>query len=236
MALDEALMAGVRASGRPVLRLYRWSPSCLSLGANQPARGLYDPAALERLGCDVVRRPTGGRAVLHARELTYAAILPDRLLGSARQAYARIHGALTAGLRRLGVPAELRAAAGRAPRPSAAPCFADPVAGEIVVRGAKLLGSAQLRRGQVLLQHGSLLLDDDQVRFAELGSTAPPTATLHALLGRPVAWEELTAALCAGWEGELGAPCRAETLTGVEAAAAEGLLARYRDPCWTWRA
>jgi lipoate-protein ligase A len=104
------------------------------------------------------------------------------------------------------------------------------------VGGAKLLGSAQLRRGQVLLQHGSLLLDDDQARFSELGSDAPPTATLHGLLRRPVDWDELTSALRGGWEAEFGGECRAERITAAETSAAEGLLSRYRDPCWTWRA
>jgi lipoyl(octanoyl) transferase len=237
MALDEALMEGVRAGGPPVLRLYRWRPSCLSLGVNQPALGLYDSDALARLGCDVVRRLTGGRAVLHARELTYAAILPDRLLGSPRDAYTRIHRALAAGLRRLGVEAELRGPLERrAPRPSADPCFADPVEGEVVVRGAKLLGSAQARRGRVLLQHGSLLLDDDQARFAELGIAAPATSTLHGALGRVPAWGELTEALRAAWEGELGARCLDTALSAGETAATERLVSRYRSATWTWRA
>jgi lipoyl(octanoyl) transferase len=237
MALDEALMEGVRGGGPPVLRLYRWRPACLSLGANQPARGLYDAAALSRLGCDVVRRPTGGRAVLHDRELTYAAILPDRLLGSPRAAYQSIHRALAAGLGRLGVRAELRPPPGaRAPRPSSDPCFAEAVEGELVVGGAKLLGSAQARRGRVLLQHGSLLLEDDQTRFAELGMTAPATATLHGALGRSVPWEELVAALRGGWEAEHGAPCRPDAPDEGETAASERLHSRFADEGWTWRA
>src|SRR4028119_1470164 len=80
MAVDEALAESVRQGGLPVLRLYRWSPRCLSLGRNQPARGRYDTAALAARGIDVVRRPTGGRAVLHDRELAYCAAVPQALL------------------------------------------------------------------------------------------------------------------------------------------------------------
>src|SRR4028119_220945 len=90
MAVDEALAESVRQGGLPVLRLYRWSPRCLSLGRNQPARGRYDTAALAARGIDVVRRPTGGRAVLHDRELTYCAALPAALLGGPRPAVPRL--------------------------------------------------------------------------------------------------------------------------------------------------
>src|SRR3954451_18997918 len=88
MAVDEALAASVADGGVPVLRFYRWEPACLSLGRNQPARGRYDLAALAAAGVDVVRRPTGGRAVLHRRELTYSAAAPVALLGPPRHAYA----------------------------------------------------------------------------------------------------------------------------------------------------
>ncbi len=105
MAADEALAASVAGGGPPVLRVYRWSPACLSLGRNQPARGRYDVRALAERGIDVVRRPTGGRAVLHHRELTYAVAAPEALLGGPRRAYAAINAALVAGLRTLGVDA-----------------------------------------------------------------------------------------------------------------------------------
>src|SRR5215213_2662474 len=90
MAVDEALAESVRRGGAPVLRVYRWSPPCLSLGRNQPARGRYRLDALAARGIDVVRRPTGGRAVLHDRELTYAAALPEALFGGPRPAYAAV--------------------------------------------------------------------------------------------------------------------------------------------------
>ncbi|MFO7260361.1 MAG: biotin/lipoate A/B protein ligase family protein [bacterium] len=112
MAIDQALLESVQAGGRPALRFYRWRPACLSFGRNQPARGLCDPARAAARGVDIVRRPTGGLAVLHDRELTYAAVLPVGLLGSPRETYRALNRALVEGLRRLGLPAELAPAGG----------------------------------------------------------------------------------------------------------------------------
>jgi lipoate-protein ligase A len=239
MAVDEALAASVAAGGDPVLRFYRWEPACLSLGRNQPARGRYDLAALAAAGIDVVRRPTGGRAVLHRRELTYAVAAPEAMFGGPRQAYAAINRALVAGLRRLGADVALQPAGGRPPPPSLAPCFAQPVEGEVVAGGRKLVGSAQRRLGSTLLQHGSLPLHDDQSAVAafvaggERAAEAPP-ATLAEALGREPGWEELTAALAAGWEAALGAVLAPSALSGREMASAREAAARYAGPAWTW--
>jgi len=241
MAVDEALAASVAAGGAPVLRFYRWEPACLSLGRNQPARGRYDLGALAAAGIDVVRRPTGGRAVLHRRELTYSVAAPLALLGPQRAAYAAVNRALVAGLRRLGAAASLQPDTGvRAPHPSLAPCFAEPVEGEVVAAGRKLVGSAQRLLGGVLLQHGSLPLHDDQSAVAALllepdpsAAEAPP-ATLAGVLGREPAWAELTAALAAGWEESLGVALTADVLTEAEEAEARGAAGRYAGPAWTW--
>ena len=241
MAVDEALAASVAGGGAPVLRFYRWEPACLSLGRNQPARGRYDLAALAAAGIDVVRRPTGGRAVLHRRELTYSVAAPVALLGPQRHAYAAINRALVAGLRRLGAAASLHPATdARAPLPSLAPCFAEPVEGEVVAAGRKLVGSAQRLLGSVILQHGSLPLHDDQSAVAALlvqadpSAVEAPPATLAEVLGREPAWEELTAALAAGWEESLGAVLAPDALTEGEAAAAREGAERYAGPAWTW--
>ncbi|MBI4545791.1 MAG: hypothetical protein HY703_11390, partial [Gemmatimonadetes bacterium] len=105
MALDQALLESVQAGGRPVLRFYRWSPPCLSLGRNQPWGPWAAPPPAE-YGVAVVRRPTGGGAVYHDRELTYAVAIPIGMLGGPRATYFAIHGGLGAGLRQLGVPVE----------------------------------------------------------------------------------------------------------------------------------
>lgn len=240
MAVDEALADGVRAGGAPVLRFYRWDPPCLSLGRNQPSDG-YNRGEIARRGMDVVRRPTGGRAVLHHRELTYSVIVRDDVLGSPRQAYAAINRALVAGLRRLGIAAFLQpAGAARAPVPSLAPCFEQPVEGEVTAAGRKLVGSAQRRDRGVILQHGSLPIDDDQslvpgLMKADVPVDPPsPPATLTALLGAAPAWDALAGALAAGWEEAVGVRLERTGLTEGERRGAEAHRGRYDDPAWTW--
>jgi lipoate-protein ligase A len=156
MALDHSLLCDAQG-GVAFLRLYRWSPPCLSFGRNEPALTRYDSDAIARLGLDTVRRPTGGRAVWHETE---AVAGPADLFGSLREAYIRVHAVLAAALRRLGVDAELaRRPRSGAAGPGSGPCFASPVGGEIVVAGRKLVGSAQVREGGAFLQHGSILLE-----------------------------------------------------------------------------
>ena len=128
MALDAALMERARLTEERVFRVYTWRRPTLSLGRNQTARGLYDPDTARARGVDVVRRPTGGRAVLHHREVTYSVTGPAASESdgeSLRDAYASINRLLLDGLRRLGVRAELARPAVRAPLPSGAPCFGD---------------------------------------------------------------------------------------------------------------
>jgi lipoyl(octanoyl) transferase len=174
MAVDHALLESVQQGGRPVLRLYRWDPPCLSFGRNQRACGIYDEARIRAAGVDVVRRPTGGLAVLHDRELTYCVLAPADALGGPRRAYHLINSALVAGLASLGVPAAV-AGAGSGPDPigdAAMPCFQAPAAGEVVAGGRKLVGSAQRCEGRTLLQHGSILLDGSQAAVLDMLSDA----------------------------------------------------------------
>jgi lipoate-protein ligase A len=234
MALDEALMARAALAEEAVLRVYGWSRPTLSLGRNQMARGRYDLAAARAQGVEVVRRPTGGRAVLHHREVTYSVTAPVALLGSPRESYTTINRLLIHGLLQLGVDAREAAPTGASPKPGIAPCFMVPVKGEIVAGGRKLVGSAQVRENGTLLQHGSILVDDDQALASTLlvvPAQAPPSpATLHSLLGRAPSLDEVASALSAAIPG-------AESLE-IDAALAHAARAaseRYRDPEWTWR-
>jgi lipoate-protein ligase A len=187
MAMDEALLEEVACQGGAYLRFYRWDPPTLSLGRNQP-NAFYD--------VPIVRRPTGGQAVWHEHELTYAVVAPIALFGSLRKAYCEIHTRLARALRALGVEAVL-APAHPPIRPSAHPasCFATSVGGEILVNERKLVGSAQVRKHDAFLQHGSILLDGSQAVIAN--GTADTTLT--AALGRPVAFEEVAAVIVANW-------------------------------------
>jgi lipoate-protein ligase A len=199
MARDEAI-AAVHASGvtPPTLRLYRWRPACLSLGRFQRAAAI-DRAACERAGIEVVRRPSGGRALLHDDELTYAVIArADHPLiagGSVVDSYRRISEALLVGLRRLGAQAELTPARrGDNRRPTtddrrvnpeaggrrsvvggqwSAACFDAPSSYELTVGERKLVGSAQTRRDGVLLQHGAIPLTPHASRLALLLADPP---------------------------------------------------------------
>jgi lipoate-protein ligase A len=173
MAVDEAL-ARCRAPGEATLRIYRWARPTLSFGRNQPARGRYDEAVAPLIGAEVVRRPTGGREVLHDRELTYAVILPLRRLGGLREAYSEVNAGLVDALRSLGIPAEAAPPRGRPPGPEAGACFAVAAPGEVTVAGRKLVGSAQARVEGSLLQHGSLLLGPPSLSLEAF--RAPPTA------------------------------------------------------------
>jgi lipoate-protein ligase A len=193
MARDQALLEEVARCGGAYLRFYRWDPPTLSVGRNQP---------ITFTGVALVRRPTGGQAVWHDKEVTYAVVAPVERFGSLRRAYCEIHSRLAKALRSLGADVELATA--RPPiRPSARPasCFAMPAGGEILVHGKKLVGSAQVRRGNAFLQHGSILLDGSQAPVTGSGEAGGAT-TLAAVLGRPVTFAEVTAAIIENWDQE----------------------------------
>ena len=255
MALDEALMAHARRTATVIVRVYGWARPTLSLGRHQTAVGLYDPARLAARGVDVVRRPTGGRAVLHWREVTYAVTAPLGALAPEgaplRASYARVNRLLLDALVRLGVGARLAEPTGRSPLPDGAPCFEAPSGGELVVADAdaetrprdlvarKLVGSAQWQEDGALLQHGSLLVDDDQSWIGELAARplppVPPPATLRAVLGRAPSLDEVGAAVFAAvraLEDPHAAPLASDPTLDTEVLERR---ARYRDDAWTWR-
>jgi lipoate-protein ligase A len=185
MAADVALLDEAVRLGTASLRLYCWNPPTLSIGRNQ--QGDFH-------GVPTVRRPTGGQAVWHEHEATYAVAAPIALFGSLRKAYCEIHSRLATALRSLGVDAVIasdRPAVGPSGRPAA--CFAAAVGGEILHRGGKLVGSAQVRRGEAFLQHGSILLAGAQTSSFNGGTT------LAAVLGRGVTFGEVVDAIIRTW-------------------------------------
>ncbi|HRE99429.1 MAG TPA: hypothetical protein PLI18_02855 [Pirellulaceae bacterium] len=163
MAVDEALLEGVGDGGRPCLRFYRWREPTLSLGYFQPLadRRLHDASG----SIPVVRRVTGGGAIVHDRELTYSLVLPirDRWAAAHRELYDRIHGAIVGWLRQLGLSsARLHPGLPQDDEPFL--CFQRRSDGDVEGDGYKVLGSAQRRTRTAMLQHGSLLLG--RSRFA----------------------------------------------------------------------
>ena len=239
MAIDEALLWRARQSGETLFRVYSWTRPTISLGRNQPARGSYDLDLAAGRGIDFVRRPTGGRAILHHREITYSIAAPIAAFGSLPESYRAINRLLLEALRTLGVCAEEATSSSRAPVPSLAPCFDAPVAGELVAEGRKLVGSAQVRDGGAFLQHGSVLVDDDQHVLSELLVAAEPVsppATLRALTGRAVTVGEFASALAAAIGGVGGwAPRTLEADDALLDDVRTLVRTRYADAGWTWR-
>lgn len=243
MACDVALMARARGTGESVFRVYAWSNPTLSFGRHEAARARYDASAIAAGGVDVVRRPTGGRALLHHREVTYSVTARIDQAESLPASMRRINQLLLRTLHRLGVPAA-EAEEPRSMRPEGAACFALPAPGELTLGGRKLVGSAQLRHDGALLQHGSILLDDDQPRIAGFAvgpyTSAAPAATLRSALGPGVSYESVRDALIdvvaaevsARDAADLALPENDPALSG-EAMAAP--LAQFRDAGWTWR-
>lgn len=238
MARDHALALRL-GEGEGVLRFYGWTRPTVSFGRNEPARGVYDREQGAARGLAFVRRPTGGRAVLHHREVTYAVVVPDRALGGPRDAYAAINRGLVRGLAELGVEARV-AGEGPVPGVDAGPCFRAPAPGEITAGGRKLVGSAQVRLAGVLLQHGSVILAGGQGLLGtlrgEADDPADAPAAVATLVGRDLAATEVAAALARGcrlaWGG---AWAEAGYRSREEDEAVRLLRERYASDDWTWR-
>ncbi len=221
MALDEALLESVQ-SGKslPTLRLYDWVPATLSLGYAQPMRNV-DIDRLKRLGWGIVRRPTGGRAILHTDEITYSVTAPidePRVAGGVLESYKRLSQALLASVEALDVSAvgKEKSSARQRPIEPNPICFEAPSDYEITVDGKKLLGSAQARRKEGVLQHGSLPLHGDIGRIAQVLTFSNEetreraaervrgsAATVKNAVGRIVTWQEAAAAFAQGFSDAL---------------------------------
>lgn len=202
MAIDAALLDLAGETACAVWRCYGWTMPTISFGRNERTHGRFSPERLRDAGLHAVRRPTGGRALLHAREVTYSVAMPldERL--SWRVAYAAVNDVLLRALQSLGVPAQLVAEHETEPvAPNGPVCFDQPAVGEITVHGRKLVGSAVWRQGGAYLQHGSILLADDQALLADAADVplppAPPAASLEACAPAQAHWIVVVNALAA---------------------------------------
>jgi len=200
MAIDEAIMLGVIAgTSLPTIRFYDWDPATVSCGYNQDVAKEVDFEAVEKGGYGFVRRPTGGRLVLHEKEITYSVIAPihERLGGSVLESYGVISKALARGMELLGVGVEFEKGnlTAHHQRQQANPCFTSSSRLELKYDNRKIVGSAQVRKNNVLLQHGSILLHQNQERIAYLvpGLNEEQRAKLASFLKRKtVAINEIT--------------------------------------------
>lgn len=261
MAVDESILEStIRSAVPPTVRLYAWEPPCFSLGYAQPFSDV-SLSHLRILNWDIVRRPTGGRAILHTDELTYSVIGSQndpRLSGDVLETYRNISLALLNALVILGVPAvqqPSRAPAGIS-RPLMNPghklnpvCFEVPSDYEITCQNRKLIGSAQARRKRCLLQHGSLPLHGDLTRILKVLKFADQTelesaqqnlvqraTTIEQVLGYKISWEDAANAFLQAFSETLNLVLEESELTADEIKRAEELVeTKYRHSSWTQR-
>jgi lipoate-protein ligase A len=243
------------------LRFYRWQPAALSIGYFQKAEEEVDFAALSRSGIGFVRRPTGGRAVLHDQELTYSMIVPESYPGipkTVNEAYRVLSEGLLHGFRHLGLQANMVNLATEEDKhkyaaASSAACFDSPSWYELVVEGRKIAGSAQTRQRGVILQHGSILLelDVDQLfallqfpnervreRLKEAFSQKAVAINdiMRALHKQPVYAEQVEEAFRQGIEEGMGVHLEETELTEYEQEWAERLsIDKYGSRTWNLR-
>ena len=246
MAVDEAILRGVvEGSSPPTLRFFAWQPACLSLGQAQPVADV-DFDACRSLGVDVVRRPTGGRAILHVDELTYSVAAREdepRVQGGIVESYRRLSEGLLAGLLRIGVPVRQVERPDGHDRDQGPVCFEVPSNYEIVVDGHKLIGSAQVRKNGAILQHGSLPLVGDIARICDVLAAQPDrdrvrarAITVERTIGRQVTFDAAARAMAEGFASALNLRLEPGELTGPERTRAEELRReKYASHGWTRR-
>lgn len=251
MAIDEAILHAVAQGQSPAtLRFFAWNPPCLSLGRSQSANDANLIQLLE-YGWDVVRRPTGGRAILHVDELTYSIVAPvtePRLSGGVIESYRRLSSGLLEGLHQIGISAQNDKVI-KTQKSEGPVCFEEPSDYEITVAGQKLLGSAQLRKLGVVLQHGSLPLSGDIARicdcliFADQASSdrarsrvRKRAATLASVLRKQITWEASASAMASGFSSALNLSLEQEGLSTEEWRRTRELRAeKYSNDDWTLR-
>ena len=253
MALDQAILEHIgRGESIPTLRLYAWEPACLSLGQAQPFSDV-DVNRLEARGWEVVRRITGGRAILHTDELTYSVIAPNDepvIAGTVLESYNRLAQALLMAVKNLGLPVEMNNGVAQNDILRHNPvCFEVPSAYEITVDGKKLIGSAQARKKEGVLQHGSLPLSGDLARICEAlvfeneAARADASkrllaraATVESTLGRAISWEAAAQLFIHAFEAQLGLHFERGELSESESRRADELVReKYDHPSWTER-
>ena len=252
MALDQAILEHIgRGESIPTLRLYSWQPPCLSLGYAQPFADV-DVARLNERGWDVVRRPTGGRAILHTDEVTYSITAPNdepRVAGSILESYNRLASALLQAVKSIGLPVEIKEDSGTHQATPNPVCFEVPSTYEITVHGKKLIGSAQARRKEGVLQHGSLPLTGNLARITEALTFADESArqdaakrllaraaTVESVLGREVLWNDAAQAFVWAFETTLELKLEEQSLSESERGRADELVReKYANPDWTKR-
>jgi lipoyl(octanoyl) transferase len=252
MAVDEAILEQVESGKSPsTLRLYAWDPPCVTIGYAQTIEDI-DDSSLIKLGWDLVRRPTGGRAILHTDELTYSVVglsNDPRLTGSVIESYHRLAQALLRSLDVMDIFAEASENAGILTTKTNPVCFEVPSKYEITVDGKKLVGSAQARRRTAVIQHGTLPLKGDLTRiiqglkFAHESDRRQATerllqhaTTIEWISGKLITWDHAAQAFIQGFEEMLNLNLVESGLSSEEISLAEKLVdEKYANNQWIRR-
>jgi lipoate-protein ligase A len=243
MSVDERLFRLAESSRRTFLRFYRWERPTASLGYSQESSRVIDLDFCRTHGVDIVRRMTGGKLVLHDREVTYSVASADAGLftETLRDSYRLISQALLKGLERLGVSARLAETSPPAYIRGTMPCFAFPARDEIEIGGRKIVGSAQKRTGPLFLQHGSIPLEKDEALLAAVShpGESPESLGMTSLseaLGRPIDFDAAVGPLVQGFADFFGVAFERFTLTAADREAVRALEAsKYASDDWTFR-
>jgi len=253
MAIDEAILESVaKKSQLPTLRLYAWKPYCLSIGHAQSIQDV-NQTALSNNKWDLVRRPTGGKAILHADEITYSITTPldDPLIsGSVIESYQRLSQALLIALKILGIPADAKPKDPSNPLKPANPiCFESPSDFEITSSGKKIIGSAQARRLQGVLQHGSIPLFGDITRIVRVlnyssseeleksrNELFQKACTLFDIHQTRIDWSSAANAIIEGFSKTFNITFNPDPVSKEEMEKAHQLVdTKYNHESWTFR-
>jgi lipoate-protein ligase A len=243
MAVDEHLYNLAASSPRTFLRFYQWARPTASLGYSQDAAKVVDAAFCAAHGIDIVRRMTGGKLVLHHREVTYAIASSDATVftETLRDSYQLISRALLGGLAIMGIRARLAETSPPAYVKGTMPCFAFPARDEIEIDGRKIVGSAQRRTGPLFLQHGSIPLEKDEALLAAVSRPGEQEdslgmTSLSEALSRPVDFDAAVGPLVQGFADLFGVTFERYDLTPADEAAVRALEAsKYASADWTFR-
>lgn len=255
MAADESMMLScLSGESLPTLRFYGWSPPAVSIGYFQKLSTGIDQAACLKLGIEIIRRLTGGRAVFHDQELTYSLVVNEAaayIPQTVTKSYCFFSRAIIAGLATLGIDAQMQypeLLRKKSHTSRSAACFDAPSHYEITVAGRKLVGSAQVRRDGVLLQHGSILLSLQPERIAEVlqpsevgcnetlaEKLADQAIGLDEIMGGLVDPVDLASAIRSGFEEQCGINFRADLRTESEQNRIDELVAnKYSAKAWNF--
>lgn len=257
MAVDEALMNFVsRGEIDPVIRFYTWNPATLSIGYFQKLTKEIDIEKVKEKGYGLVRRATGGRGVLHDKELTYSVIVPEshpNMPKTVTEAYRVISEGLLEGFKSLGFDAyfsipKTKEARDKLKTPRSSVCFDAPSWYELVVEGRKIAGSAQTRQKGVILQHGSILQDidvdelfdmfiyrNDSLKDKMKAAFVDKAVAINDLADRHITIEEMEQAFHDGFKKGLDIEYKPLNFTDEQLTEIKQLEEKYKSEEWTYR-